>query len=56
MRTMVLSVEEVDDDAVHVDEHSRYFLSEYAELKEEEKERFFTHIKEHKKRLKETEV
>lgn len=44
-------VEIVDDDAIHVDEHTRYFLSEYDELGEEEKQRFFAHITEHKNRI-----
>lgn len=44
-------IEEIDDDRIHIDEHTRYVLSEYDELKEEEKERLFSHIKAHKERL-----
>lgn len=43
-----VKVDEVDDDSVHIDEHSRYVLSEYDELAEETRERFYSHIKEHK--------
>ena len=46
-----LNTEEIDDDGIHIDEHTRYVLSEYAELKHEEKERLFAHIKAHKERL-----
>lgn len=42
---------EIDDDSVHVDEHTRYVLSEFDELTEEEKQRFYAHIKAHKERI-----
>lgn len=42
--------DEVDDDAVHIDEHSRFVLSEYESLSEEALCRFYKHIKEHKQR------
>ena len=35
----------------HIDEHTRYVLSEYPELKEEEKQRLFDHIREHKEKI-----
>lgn len=44
-------VDEIDDHGIHIDEHVRYYLSEYDELDDEEKNRFFTHVAEHKKRL-----
>jgi hypothetical protein len=46
-------VEEIDDDLIHVDEHVRYVLSEYNTLSDQQKERFYMHIKEHKERVKE---
>ncbi|MBE5749296.1 MAG: hypothetical protein E7346_00335 [Clostridiales bacterium] len=47
-------VEEIDDDLIHVDEHVRYVLSEYNVLDDQQKTRFYTHIKEHKERAKES--
>lgn len=52
IRKIGLAVEEIDDDAIHIDEHTRYILSEYDELTQEEKERLFKHLAEHKERLK----
>ena len=46
------SIEEIDDDEIHIDEHLRYVFAEYDELSAEEKERLFSHIKEHKERRK----
>lgn len=51
IRKIGLSTEEVDDDVIHIDEHTRYILSEYDELDENEKTRLFGHLKEHKERL-----
>ena len=51
IRMKGLSIEEIDDDGIHIDEHTRYVLSEYGELKKEEKDRLFAHIKAHKERL-----
>jgi hypothetical protein len=48
-----LDVDIVDDHNVHIDEHTRYVLSEYAELNEEEKQRLFSHIEKHKLKIKE---
>ncbi len=45
-------IEEIDDDQIHVDEHIRYVLSEYLSLSEEQKARYFAHIKAHKERIK----
>ena len=52
IRIKGLSVEEIDDDAIHIDEHTRYVLSEYDELTKEEKERLYAHIKAHKEKIK----
>lgn len=54
IRKIGLSTEEVDDDVIHIDEHTRYILSEYDELDENEKARLFGHLKEHKERLAKT--
>lgn len=51
IRKEALEIEEIDDDAIHIDEHTRYVLSEYDELSIEEKQRFFNHIKSHKERI-----
>lgn len=45
-----LNIEEIDDDNIHIEEHTRYILSEYDELNLKEKERFFTHLRAHKDR------
>ena len=55
IRNKGLYTEEIDDHAIHIDEHVRYILSEYGELTKEEKERLFSHVKEHKEKLKQTE-
>lgn len=55
IRKSGMEVEEIDDHGIHIDEHTRYVLSEYDELSKEEKERLFAHIKEHKEKLKEKE-
>ncbi len=43
-----LEVDEIDDHEIHIDEHTRYVLSEHLSLKKEQKERFYSHIKLHK--------
>ena len=43
-------VDEIDDDQIHIDEHTRYILSEYDLLSEEEKQRFMAHVSAHKNR------
>lgn len=55
IRKQGLDIEIIDDDAVHADEHIRYVLCEYDELKPEEKERLFAHIAAHKARAENTE-
>lgn len=52
IRKSGLPIEEIDDDSIHIDEHTRYILSEYDELSQEEKDRLFTHLAAHKERLK----
>ncbi len=51
IRKFGCAIEEIDEDRIHIDEHTRYVLSEYDELTEEEKQRLFSHIKEHKDRI-----
>ena len=46
-----LFTEIIDDDEIHIDEHVRFILSEYNSLSNEQKERFFNHVKEHKENL-----
>ena len=46
-----LSVEDFDDDSIHVDEHLRFVLSEYQSLNDQQKQRFSKHIKEHKEKV-----
>lgn len=46
-----LATEEIDDNEIHIDEHIRYVLSEYQQLSDKVKQRFFAHIKEHKEKL-----
>ncbi len=52
LRTGDKDIEEIDDDKIHIDEHTRYVLSEYASLNEVQKQRYFAHIKAHKERIK----
>ncbi len=54
IRKVGCDIEEIDDDTIHIDEHTRYVLSEYDELDDKEKERLFTHIKAHKQRIEES--
>ncbi len=46
-----MNVEEIDDDSIHIDEHVRYILSEYTSLNEQEKQRLYLHVREHKIRI-----
>lgn len=43
-----VEVDEIDDHAIHSDEHTRYFLSEHTSLNKEQKQNFYKHIKTHK--------
>ena len=44
----ITEIEPVDDDEVHVEEHSRYYLSEVEKLTEEQKQNILRHIALHK--------
>ena len=48
LRSKDVGVDEIDDHAVHIDEHIRYVLSEYKSLSEEQKQRYYAHISLHK--------
>ena len=48
-----VKVEEIDEHSIHVDEHTRYVLSEYEELTDEQKERLYAHLRAHKEKLNE---
>jgi len=52
LRTSEVDVDEIDDHSIHVDEHTRYLLSEYSSVNKEQKQRFIEHINKHKKILK----
>lgn len=41
-------IDEIDDNSIHIDEHTRYVLCEYLTLTKEQKNRFYKHIAEHK--------
>lgn len=49
-----VTIDEIDDHSVHIDEHTRYVLSEFTDLKEEQKQRFYEHIRLHKQNLNQT--
>lgn len=51
IRKSSTAVEEIDDHQIHIDEHTRYILSEYDGLSEEEKNRLLTHVQEHKQKI-----
>ncbi len=55
MRKKILPVEEIDEHSIHIDEHTRYVLSEYSSLTEEQKQRYYAHISEHKSKIEKTE-
>lgn len=51
IKNSFVDVDEVDDHSIHADEHVRYFLSEYENLTDKQKENLFYHVKEHKQRI-----
>ena len=53
LRKEMLSVEEIDDHSIHADEHVRYVLCEYDSLNDEQKQRYYAHVREHKEKIKE---
>ncbi len=52
LRTKEIATDEIDDNAVHIDEHTRYVLSEFDTLSEAQKQRYYAHIKAHKEKNK----
>lgn len=50
LRKQCVSIDEIDDNFVHIDEHTRYVLSEFNTLSEAQKQRFYEHIKLHKQK------
>ncbi len=52
MRKGNVEVDEIDDHSIHIDEHTRYFLSEHLSLTKEQKQNFYSHIKMHKEAMK----
>lgn len=50
LRKKDVSVDEIDDNAIHIDEHTRYVLSEFEWLDDLQKQRFYAHISEHKQK------
>ncbi len=53
MRKKEVEIEQIDDDKIHIDEHTRYMLTEYEELSKEVKDRFNAHIEAHRTRINE---
>ena len=51
LRLNGLDIEEIDDDAIHIDEHTRFILAEYDSLSEKEKTLLLDHVRLHKQRL-----
>lgn len=51
IRKYGLPTDEVDDHSIHLDEHVRYILSEFNTLNDQEKQRLYQHVKEHKQKL-----
>ncbi len=47
-----VAIDEIDDDYIHIDEHTRFVLSEFQTIQEEKKVNFYNHIREHKERIK----
>jgi hypothetical protein len=46
-----VNIDEIDDDGIHVDEHTRFVLCEYKTMTDEQKSRFYSHISAHKQRI-----
>ncbi len=45
-----LSVDQIDQHVIHIDEHIRYVLSEFKSLSEAQKQNFYKHVEEHKEK------
>ncbi len=52
MLTKDMEIDEIDDHEIHIDEHTRYVLSEHTSLSKDKKQRFYSHIKAHKDAIK----
>ena len=52
LRFNIVPIDEIDEHSIHVDEHVRFVLCEYETLKEEQKQNFYKHIREHKEKIK----
>ena len=52
LRKENVCTDEIDDNAIHIDEHTRYVLSEFSSLSQAQKQRFYEHIREHKEKIK----
>lgn len=48
---MDIPVEIIDEHKIHIEEHTRYALSEYEKLTEKQKQNIFGHIEKHQKKL-----
>ncbi len=47
----IVEVEIIDDHVIHVDEHTRFILSEYDRMSQSERQRCFDHVKQHKDQM-----
>ncbi len=54
LRTADMPVEEIDDHRTHEETHVRFVLSEYVSLSDEQKARYFEHVRVHRQRLAES--
>lgn len=52
MLTKDVEIDEIDDHEIHIDEHTRFVLSEHMSLSKDKKQRFYSHIKAHKDAIK----
>ncbi len=50
--TKEVEIDEIDDHEIHIDEHTRYILSEHMSLSKDKKQRYYLHIKAHKDAIK----
>ena len=51
LKKNALATEIVDEHEIHIEEHTRYYLSEYENLSEIERENILKHIAEHSEKL-----
>jgi len=50
LKKEIVEVDLIDDDEIHLSEHTKYILCEYENLTKEERERVFYHIEKHKEK------